>query len=221
MLSAEAEYLGRYFSSRPGKTMGPVLNLGSSTGDFRARVQPVIDQLIFRPLAARGVPVVHADIKSDAGVDLVADILDEDGFARMQSVGARTILCSNVLEHVPERARFMARLADLTPPGGTLIVTVPSSYPYHPDPIDNRFRPTLAELRGCFPELDLVDGAVVSGPTLLQEFIAGPELLPRRLASSLMPFPRPGRWLSSLDRWRWLFRAYTAAYAVLVRPVAP
>ena len=35
---------------------------------------------------------------------------------------------------------------DLLPIGGLIFVTVPLSYPYHRDPIDTMFRPSLAEL---------------------------------------------------------------------------
>jgi SAM-dependent methyltransferase len=217
MLLSEAEWLARQFAGRSNGDLGTVLNIGSSTGAFRQQVQPFIDKLVFAPLRDRGVRVVHVDIKSGGGVDLVADILRDEDMGRLLALKARTIFCSNVIEHVPQRQEFIARLGQLVAEDGTLVVTVPSSYPYHPDPIDNRFRPTLDELAAAFVPLVPVEGTVVSGPTLLEELSGNPKLLARRLLRSVAPLPHPGGWLSTLDRWRWLFRPYQATCIVLDR----
>jgi hypothetical protein len=218
MLLREAEWLAQYFAGRTNAELGSILNIGSSTADFRERVQPFVEQLIFRPLTERGVPVIHTDIKADAGISVVADILDESDLARLAGLGAKTILCSNVLEHVPDKQAFADRLAGITPKGGTLVVTVPSSYPYHPDPIDNMFRPDTEQLKGMFADLELHISRVVTGPTLMQEFAAKPSLLLRRLARTFVPLPRMGGWLSTIHRWGWLFRPYAAICAVFIRP---
>ena len=218
MLLREAEWLAQYFGRRSNAELGSILNIGSSTADFRERVQPFIEELIFRPLNERGVPVIHTDIKADEGVSVVADILSDDDLSRLADLGAKTILCSNVLEHVPDRRAFADRLTRITPKGGTLLVTVPSSYPYHPDPIDNMFRPDAQQLKAMFADLEMRMSGVVDGPTLMQEFVAKPSLLLRRLGRTVLPLPRVGGWLSTVHRWGWLFRPYRAICAVFVRP---
>lgn len=218
MLTSEAKWLSAYFAQKDNDALGTVLNIGSSTADVRTRIQSFIDEQIFRPLAQRGVPVVHTDIKAADGVDIVADIMNDDDLERLRSLKAKTILCSNMLEHVPSPLRMAERLTALVPPGGVLLVTVPNSYPYHPDPIDTLLRPDIEQLSSLFHRLKFVDGGIVEGPTVAEEFVKNPLLIPRRVARSIIPFPHFWSWLSALDRWRWLFRHYRATCIALWKP---
>ena len=79
----------------------PLVNVGSSTGEFREVRQPHIDRIVFAPLRAAGVEVVHADVKAAPGVDLVGDLTEDrvlevqqrggaDGDEELRAVGART-----------------------------------------------------------------------------------------------------------------------------------
>jgi SAM-dependent methyltransferase len=218
MLPSEAKWISGYFARHDNVALGTVLNIGSSTAEYREQIQSFIDEGIFRPLVRRGVPVVHTDIKAAAGVDVVADIMNDDDLERLRGLGAKTILCSNMLEHVPAASRMAERLATLVPPGGVLLVTVPNSYPFHPDPIDTLLRPDTQQLSGLFRQLKFVDGTIVEGPTAGQEYVKNPLLLLRRIARSFVPFPQFASWLSALDRWRWLFRHYRATCVVLWKP---
>jgi hypothetical protein len=220
MFSNEARWIAKYFSSRSNEAIGTVLNIGSSTADYRERTQPFIDEQIFQPLLQRGVPVIHSDIKADDGVDAIADIMNDSDLERLRRLNAKTIICSNMLEHVPAPAPMAERLASLVPPGGVILVTVPNSFPYHPDPIDNLLRPDASQLGRMFAQLRMVEGSIIEGPTVSQEIMREPSLFPRRVARSLLPFPRIGPWLSALDWWRWLFRHYKATCVVLSRPLA-
>jgi SAM-dependent methyltransferase len=219
MLPGEADWISAYFERQDNETIGTVLNVGSSTAEFRERRQSFIDEKIFRPLARRGIPVVHSDIKEADGVDIVADIMNDDDLERLRSLNAKTVLCSNMLEHVPSAPMMAERLACLLPPGGVLLVTVPNSYPYHPDPIDTLLRPDANELGKLFGQLMMIHGSIVNGPTESEELIRNPSLVPRRIARTLLPFPRFGIWLSTLDRWRWLFSHYRATCVVLWKPL--
>jgi hypothetical protein len=221
MFSNEAGWIATYFARQDNETIGTVLNIGSSTAHYRKHKQPFIDEQIFRPLAQRGVPVIHSDIKADDGVDVVADIMNDGDLERLRLLKAKTILCSNMLEHVPAPLQMAERLASLVPPGGVILVTVPNSFPYHPDPIDTLLRPDAGELGKLFGQLRMLDGSIVDGPTAAEEMMEQPWLLPRRIARTLIPFPRFGSWLSALDWWRWLFRNYRATCVVLSRPLAP
>ena len=221
MLPIEAEWISNYFARRDNSALGTVLNVGSSTADFRQRSQSFIDDWIFRPLSGRGVKVIHTDIKAAQGVDVVADIMNDDDLARLRALNARTVLCSNMLEHVPSAPKMALRLTELVPPGGILVVTVPNSYPYHPDPIDTLLRPDVEQLSRMFGSLKLIDAAIVEGTTEAQAIFRQPLLLPRRLLRSLSPLPRFNKWLSALDRWRWLFRHYRVTCVVLMKPAIP
>lgn len=47
-----------------------------------------------------------------------------------------TVLCNEVLEHVPEPSRFMAEVARVIKPGGILLLTTPQTWGLHLEPHD-------------------------------------------------------------------------------------
>ena len=122
--------------------LSPLLNLGASTRHFRQVEQPYIDELVFRPLEARGVRVIHSDLKAAEGVDLVGDVFDDADFARLKAANPRSVICTHMFEHVLDREELARRLLSLLPERGLFFVTVPSSYHEHHDPIDTMYRPT-------------------------------------------------------------------------------
>jgi len=138
-----------------------VLNVGSSTRHARTEAQPHMQSDLFDPLAASGFNVTHTDLQPAEGVDLVGDLTDEAFLAKLLRDDYGLVLCTNVLEHVPERAALVNALAKLPSPGGYLVVTVPKHYPYHYDPIDTMFRPGAKTLSAMFPTLQLVEGQVL------------------------------------------------------------
>lgn len=216
MLEVEARWLRARLAELADAELTPLLNLGSSDLHFRTVVQPWIDREVFAPLRARGAAIVHSDLKQLPGVDIAADALGEDGAARLAAVGARTLLCCNMLEHVTDRAALAHRCAALVPAGGLLIVTVPASYPYHPDPIDTYYRPDPEDMsRELFPELRLVRGEVVDGPTYAPELLRRPWLLVRDLRK--WPGLRDSPSGTAGSRLRWLRRPYRVSCAVLRR----
>jgi SAM-dependent methyltransferase len=138
-----------------------VLDVGSSTREFRTEVQPHIDRHVFAPLRARGVRPVHLDAKDADGVDVVLDLSDP-ALDPAAALGERfdVVLCMNMLEHVVDRERTADRVLALVAPGGHLLVTVPRSYRRHLDPIDTMYRPSPRErarlFRGRRPGVELV-----------------------------------------------------------------
>ncbi|MBO0739659.1 MAG: hypothetical protein J2P48_24485, partial [Alphaproteobacteria bacterium] len=70
------------------------------------------------------------------------------------------LLCSNLLEHVPEPGQRAWYCLDLLPAGGLVFVTVLHSNSYHRDPIDTMYRPGPAELAelfaACYRDVDAV-----------------------------------------------------------------
>jgi hypothetical protein len=151
MLIAEAKWLGRVIRELPDDAF-PLLNLGSSTEEFRAHTHPWVDREIFAPLRQAGRQVVHVDIKNAPGVDLVCDFTSSEGRAQIAALNAGSILCSNLLEHLPQSPADSAlHVMELTSVGMFLIVTAPKDYPPHADPIDNGYRPTPGELASLFP----------------------------------------------------------------------
>jgi len=161
MLRAEAKWIGRTLETLNVGTISPLLNVGSATAAFREKDQPWIDSEIFAPLQRRGVTVFHLDMQEGNGIDLRGDLSDPNFVSQLRAGSYSSVLCCNLLEHVPDPAAICAILEDLVPVGGYLIVTVPNRFPYHPDPIDTMFRPDLKDIERLFPGCELVAGNVL------------------------------------------------------------
>ena len=127
-----------------------VLNIGSSSGYYREVIQPHIHENIILPVLRNGGTVLNQDLKDCEGVDLPGNIFSQDVQRRLLRMDPFAVICSNMLEHVANLDRFASVLSELVKPGCLLVVTVPYIYPYHPDPIDNGYRPTPCELAGLF-----------------------------------------------------------------------
>lgn len=138
-----------------------VLDVGSSTREYREVRQPYVEANVFAPLRAAGLDVVHLDAKAADGVDVVCDVTDPDVDVRDQlGRGFDVVICTNFLEHVVDRERVAATVASLVADGGHLLVTVPQVYRRHLDPIDTMYRPSprrlIALLRRAQPALAAV-----------------------------------------------------------------
>jgi SAM-dependent methyltransferase len=120
------------------------------------------------------VRIVHHDLEPTAGVDVAGDLTDSAFLASLGELKIRSVMCCNVLEHVPDPKRVADAIERVVAPGGYLLVTVPSRYPYHPGPIDTLFRPTVDELRRLFPTLTLTSAAEIRCESLIAYLLASP-----------------------------------------------
>lgn len=194
-----------------------ILNIGSSTREFRERTQPHISGELFLPLTRDGYRVIHCDIKSNPGVDLVGDVLDKKFQDELTELSPTLVLCSNLLEHLSDRAVFISALKRIVPASKYLLISVPNSYPYHGDPIDTLFRPTPDELaRELLPwtpiKLSLVESDSYWGD--LVKTGRPLRLLLRHLLSIMLAIRSPRMFFRRADRLRWLFRKYTVSVAL-------
>jgi hypothetical protein len=215
VFAAEARWLCERLAAYPPERLSPLLNLGSSTREVRERVQPWIEEELFRPLAARGVAVVHVDQRAAPGVDIVADLTDPADIARLHRLSPRAVVVCNLLEHVADPASLVRHCLELLPGSGLVFVTVPFSYPHHRDPIDTLYRPRPEELAQLFAGARLVEGTILdSGVSYRDEVRARPWLLLRHLARFPVPFLSFARWRRSMTRLYWLFAPYRVTCAV-------
>lgn len=111
-------------------------------------------------LAADSVTTVDIEDRSGA-VDVLADIQD---MPAIPSESFDSVLCTQVLEHVPEPHRAMTELARVLRPGGTLILSVPHLSAIHEAPHDY-FRYTRYGLESLCRSagFDVVDIAATAG----------------------------------------------------------
>jgi hypothetical protein len=217
VFKAEAIRLRRILLDLPG--VSPLLNLGSSTRHFREVTKPHVESELFAPLRKAGIKVVHSDLKEDVGVDFAGDILDPEVMRRLKGMGFKCVLVSNLLEHVRNREAVAAACEEIVGPGGFILATVPSSYPYHADPIDTGYRPSPAELATAFKRSEPLITEEVTELTYAEDLKArgltvGGELM-RTFLWSLIFFVRPRSAAARLHRWRWYSKPRRVAIALL------
>ena len=128
------------------------LDVGSSTKAFRTKIQPYIDEYVFAPLQAGNNNIFYLDKKEDEGVDYVFDINNMNAASIDKKFDL--VFCCSLLEHVNDRNKICGLLFDFLKDKGLLVVTVPESYRYHPDPIDTMYRPRMPELIRLFEKFD-------------------------------------------------------------------
>jgi hypothetical protein len=214
MLIQEARWFADHLANMAAETVFPMCNVGSSTRAFRTLQQPWIDEIIFRPASERGT-VKHLDLKADEGVDIIGDLTHPAFLEKVSSMGFNSVFCSNLLEHVVPRSEICHALVEMLPSGGLLFLSVPYNYPYHEDPIDTGFRPSVAELASLFPNTEIVVSDIVAGDTLPKLRRAEPLSLLFTLSRPLTPWYKPSLWWRTKGYLPWFFRPVTATCAIL------
>lgn len=173
MLRAEAAWLANQLERLPTHDLSPLLSIGSGAAELR-RTQPWIDRLVYEPLDRRGVRVLHHELHPAPGVDLAGDLTDPDFLDKLEHLELSSIMCCNVLEHVPDPVGVASAMERLVAPGAYVLVSVPRRFPYHPGPIDTLFRPSVDELRRLFPALTQTSAAEIRCESLLAYLLASP-----------------------------------------------
>jgi SAM-dependent methyltransferase len=195
MLKEESIWIKNLLNDHFSVNDFPLLNVGSSTEDFRKNIQPDIHQNVFAPLLKANRKVFHADIKDSKGVDLVGD-LNQDSFRReLKTLSIKSVLCSNLLEHLARPEVICKSILDVLPKGGKLIVTLPYQFPYHKDPIDTMLRPTVDEVHEMFSGTECVTSAIIeSTDTYLSALRANKKYHIIMIARWFMPFYKYSEW---------------------------
>jgi SAM-dependent methyltransferase len=131
------------------RAKGELLDAGCGTQPFRTMLEEQVDRYMALDIEARS-----------EDVDFIGDIEDMVGVA---TASVDTVLCSEVLEHVPHPAKAAGELARVLKPGGALIVTVPFMARLHEEPHDY-FRYTRHGLRRLLVEAGFeIDDIVETG----------------------------------------------------------
>jgi len=215
----EADWIARSLETFTTAELDPVLEIGSSTRLYRTVQRPHIEALVHRPLRERGVRIVCADIKPDDGVDISGDIYDPATLEALRAVGARTVMCSNILQHVSDPRDFARRCGEVLKPGGLMLISMPQSYPYHLDPIDNGFRADPKTLAGLFPGFEVCSAESIASSTFGQELARkGPVSAAKTLLKALLPLHGMQRWKARAHRLLWLWRPYRISAVILRKP---
>jgi len=223
MSPEEASWFESVLRPMPPAQLSPMLNVGSSTLEYRTIVCPHIEQVLLGPLRDRGVRVLHIDLKASNGVDIVGDIIDRAVRSQVTALGVKSILCNNLLEHVEDVHETCRALAEMCPPGGNLCLSVPYAFPFHPDPIDNGFRPSLMELQEILTPFGfrLVRGETLDFGSYSKFILDHPQLVPRDAYLLLVsPFSRLKRRVL-LDNYRFFRRKFQVTCALFSMTESP
>ncbi|KKP56610.1 MAG: Methyltransferase type 11 [Parcubacteria group bacterium GW2011_GWB1_35_5] len=106
-----------------------------------------------------GREFINVDIFPFSEVDIVADA--EILPFRDNSIDAA--VSESVFEHVPDADKVAREMVRVVKPGGYIYVSAPFVHPYHASPDDfNRW--TISGLKHMFPELDIIESGIRSGP---------------------------------------------------------
>jgi hypothetical protein len=159
-------------------------------------------------------------MKMEEGVDIAGDMFDSDCQRRLARHNFKFALVTNLLEHLhPEQRKEVCPIvSSIMDKQSSLVITVPFSYPYHPDPIDTMFRPEPTEVAHIFPNFELVSNAIVSSDTYLQVLH---KMRAGKVAKSVLrlfaPFYKFDHWLGCMHNLVWLYRPYSVSCIVLER----
>lgn len=196
------------------------LNIGSSTTKFRGGSHAMQHSIVFDELDRLGLKTFHCDLKEGHGVDFPGDIFDTTYRASLRACGASLLLCNNILEHVRRPSEFASCCAEVVAPGGYAIVSIPRSYPYHPDPIDTMLRLSPAEVSDYFMGWEVVKDSEIKSTRFWDDLVKGSSgayRVLRHFGLLMMPFYRSESYLSRLHRTLWLFKPYLQTVVVLRR----
>lgn len=221
MQEVEAKWIERTLRAFPAEQLSPILDIGSQTLAFRTQEKPYIHNDLFAPLMARGISIIHSDLQEGEGIDLSANLLEEDGFNQIKATAPRTIFCNNVLEHVLDPAKFANRCFALLPPGGRLIITVPRSYPHHRDPIDTMFRPTPEEIHALIDApAEILASEIIETGSYRDNLRKRPWIIYRQIIRLPFPFLGWSKWKRSMKKFYWMIWPYRQSCVVLQKPLS-
>lgn len=218
MRPEEAETLTRWVRELRLPAGAVCLNIGSSTKAFREEMQPHVAEWFIRPLESAGIRFVHCDMKQADGVHEVGNVLDPAFQERLRRHQASLLVCSNLLEHLTDPQRFADACSKLVGDGAYGLFSVPSAYPYHPDPIDTMLRLKPDELAAMLPDWKIVRCAELSAGNYwrdLRESGATVSCLVRQAVRVALPFYRPSQWRANASRLSWLFRTYRVSLVLV------
>jgi hypothetical protein len=195
-----------------------VLNLGSQTEEFVRVKQPWVGSVFLAAFNLQNAQVLNVDLQQAPGVDLVGDLMDPAFHDQLKALRPAVVVVSNVLEHVTNIRQLTSMIVAIGGPGTLLLVSCPRNFPHHPDPIDNGFRPSVAELVALFPGLEVVAAGVVQDQTYLAYLRREPGAWLHKIFRLLLPFVNFPGWMQTIHFLPWWIRKFSATCLILRWP---
>lgn len=128
------------------KASGVLLDVGVSEGPYRSVFEPVVERYVgleYPPSILDKQPDLWKILdRAKKSVDVFGD----GNRLPFGDASFDTVLCTEVLEHLPDPGAVLGEIARVLKPGGRLLATVPFSQPLHELPGDYyRFTPSGLE----------------------------------------------------------------------------
>lgn len=220
MRPKEASTITNALSQFQAGELSPMIEIGSSTAEFRAVTKPHIENNLHKPLRERGIKLITTDLKTGDGIDINGSIYDKDFIARIRELKPCSLLCCNILEHVENPIAFSEICTTILNDSGILVISVPFNYPYHADPLDTLFRPNPDELANLFPGFITIFSAIVIDGSYYED-ISRLKLLGalKKLSKdvfNILKLTSKGKFsIAKNHRFFWLFKKYKISILVL------
>lgn len=181
MLKNESLWIKKFVPSIIAEDAFPVLNVGSSTSHYRKIAQPHVQENIFSQFTDEKSQVIHLDMKTDEGVDLIGNLYDPQFLHKIKKLKIKTIFCNNILMYLDEESR--RKLAEIfyniIPEGGYLLISNSHIFPAAPDPKEEYYRDGAMDMyKNLFSKFKLIASEdVEDGLTLFNDLKQKPKFL--------------------------------------------
>jgi SAM-dependent methyltransferase len=198
----------------PAYVKGRVLEIGAGLSPYEDLLSAAADE------------VTRADIEDRSGeVDVVADVQD---MRSIPSESFETVVCTQVLEHVPSPGQAMSEIARVLVTGGHAVITVPHLSAIHEAPNDF-YRYTRYSLETMAREAGLTVSVLEESGGLISFVAHGASVAFLTLAAAIPPLIRPAwainyvlgiRLAALVDRVIGMRRRYPCDYTLVAAKVA-
>ena len=203
MLVEESIWIGEKIAEIAIQNSYPILNVGSSTKEYRTKKQGFIQKNIFDLIPDESRNVIHLDMKAAEGVDLVGNLYDPIFLEEIKKFKVKCILFNNVLMYLnrKQRIEICQILKNILEKDGYLIVTNSHVFPPAPDPVESYYRHSPKDLYvDLFNDFTIVDSTIVeTNYSFDKQLKARPKLIPIKIARFLIQFYKFEEWKFMLN----------------------
>lgn len=203
MLHEESLWIGNKIKTITETNSYPILNIGSSTKEYRTIRQSFIQKNIFDLIPNESTNVIHLDMKAAEGVDLVGNLYDKEFLEKIKQYKFKTILLNNVLMYLEEKERIeLSRtLEDILEKDGYIIVTNSHVFPPAHDPVESYYRGSPEKIQQeLFPNFNVINTEVANTYFSYSKYLkSNPKVIPVKIARFLLPFYKYTEWKFMLN----------------------
>lgn len=203
MLVEESTWIGEKIKIVVEQQAFPILNIGSSTKEYRTVRQSFIQKNIFDLVPEESKNIVHLDMKAAEGVDIVGNLYDKNFLQELKKYKFKTIMINNLLMYLGKKQReeLSTIIDQILEKDGYLIVTNSLTFPPAHDPVESYYRAAPQKMhQQLFNKFEIVDSQVISTNYSFHKYLkTNKKVIPVKIARFLLPFYKFGEWKFMLN----------------------